>query len=81
MGISIWQLLIVLLIVILVFGHKRLQTLGKDLGTSIKGFRDAMKEKGDDVPDDDNARVIESSAKTVHDTGTTTARQTEKTPR
>jgi sec-independent protein translocase protein TatA len=44
MGISIWQLLIVLAIVILLFGAKRLRTLGGDLGTSIKGFRQAMKE-------------------------------------
>jgi sec-independent protein translocase protein TatA len=44
MGISIWQLLIVLAIVLLLFGAKRLRTLGGDLGTSIKGFRQAMKE-------------------------------------
>ena len=44
MGISIWQLLIILAIVLLLFGAKRLRTLGGDLGTSVKGFRDAMKE-------------------------------------
>ncbi len=44
MGISIWQLLIILAIVLLLFGAKRLRTLGSDLGTAVKGFRDAMKE-------------------------------------
>ena len=41
-GISIWQLLIVLLIVMLLFGTKRLKTLGADLGGALKGFRSAM---------------------------------------
>jgi sec-independent protein translocase protein TatA len=44
MGISIWQLLIVLAIVLLLFGAKRLRTIGSDVGASIKGFRQAMKE-------------------------------------
>lgn len=42
MGISIWQLLIILLIVLLLFGAKRLRTLGSDLGGAVKGFRDSM---------------------------------------
>ncbi len=41
-GISIWQLLIVLAIVLLLFGTKRLRNLGGDLGGAIKGFRKAM---------------------------------------
>ncbi|KXX63690.1 Sec-independent protein translocase subunit TatA [Marichromatium gracile] len=41
-GISIWQLLIILVIVLLLFGTKRLKNLGSDLGTAIKGFRSAM---------------------------------------
>lgn len=44
-GISIWQLLIVLVIVALLFGTRRLRNLGSDLGASVKGFRNAM---GDD---------------------------------
>ena len=43
-GVSIWQLLIVLLIVIAIFGTKRLKTLGSDLGSAVKGFRSAMNE-------------------------------------
>ena len=47
MGVSIWQLLIILLIVLLLFGAKRLRTLGSDLGGAVKGFRDAMGEEKD----------------------------------
>lgn len=43
-GISIWQLLIILLIVVLVFGTKRLKSIGSDLGGAVKGFRKAMDE-------------------------------------
>ena len=43
-GISIWQLLIILVIVLLLFGTKRLRNLGSDLGNAIKGFRGAMSE-------------------------------------
>ncbi|MBN0788056.1 twin-arginine translocase TatA/TatE family subunit, partial [Pseudomonas aeruginosa] len=41
-GISIWQLLIVVVIVVLLFGTKKLSSLGSDLGASIKGFKKAM---------------------------------------
>lgn len=39
-----WQLLIILVIVLAIFGTKRLRTLGSDLGSAIKGFRSAMTE-------------------------------------
>ena len=50
-GISIWQLLIVVVIVVLLFGTKKLSSLGSDLGASIKGFKKAMSddEKSDKV--------------------------------
>lgn len=41
-GISIWQLVILLVIVVLVFGTKRLRNMGGDLGSAIKGFRKGM---------------------------------------
>ena len=41
-GISIWQLLIIALIVVLLFGTKKLRTLGGDLGGAVKGFKNAM---------------------------------------
>ncbi|MDC0178530.1 Sec-independent protein translocase subunit TatA [Woeseiaceae bacterium] len=43
-NVSIWQLLIVLVIVIAIFGTKRLRTLGSDVGNAVKGFRSAMNE-------------------------------------
>jgi len=44
-GISIWQLLIILVIVLLLFGTKRLKSIGSDLGNAVKGFRSAMAEQ------------------------------------
>ncbi len=46
-GISIWQLLIILAIVIMLFGTKRLRTLGSDLGSAVKGFRKSMSDDGE----------------------------------
>ena len=46
-GISIWQLLIILVIVIMLFGTKRLRTLGSDLGSAVKGFRKSMSDDGE----------------------------------
>ncbi|AHF02472.1 preprotein translocase subunit TatA [Marichromatium purpuratum 984] len=51
-GISIWQLLIILVIVLLLFGTKRLKNLGSDLGTAIKGFRSAMSDADKDRDND-----------------------------
>ena len=53
-GISIWQLLIVLLIVMLVFGTKRIKSLGGDLGGAIKSFRNSM--------DSENAKDTDGGA-------------------
>jgi sec-independent protein translocase protein TatA len=47
-GLSIWELLIVLAIVVMVFGTKRFKTLGSDLGSAIKGFRTAIKDESAD---------------------------------
>ena len=44
MGISIWQLLIVLAIVVLLFGTKKLKNIGGDLGGAVKGFKNAVKD-------------------------------------
>jgi len=44
-GIGAWQLLILLLIVVLVFGTKRLRNIGSDLGGAIKGFRKGIEEE------------------------------------
>jgi len=44
MGISVWQLLILLAVVILIFGTKKLKNVGGDLGSAIKGFKSAVKD-------------------------------------
>ncbi|MEQ6918535.1 Sec-independent protein translocase subunit TatA [Halomonas aquatica] len=60
-GISIWQLLIVLGIIILIFGTKKLRNVGGDLGGAVKGFKKAMheEEKGENekAEDDPQAKV------------------------
>jgi sec-independent protein translocase protein TatA len=50
-GISLWQLLIVLLIVVVIFGTARLRSIGTDLGGALKGFRKAMSDAEDEVTD------------------------------
>lgn len=42
MGLSIWHLIILLVVVVLVFGTKKLSNAGKDLGAAVKGFKDGM---------------------------------------
>lgn len=70
-GIGIWQLLIVLVIILLVFGTKKLKNLGSDLGGAIKGFKNAMGEKeGDKTPDqleDESGSTIDVKAEKVED--------------
>lgn len=55
-GISIWQLLIVVAIIVLLFGTKKLRNLGSDLGESVKGFKKAM---NDDKPKDAEFEKVE----------------------
>lgn len=57
-GISIWQLLIILLIVVLLFGTKKLRNIGSDLGGAIKTFRKSMKE--DEQPESQEPAQIEN---------------------
>ena len=66
MGISIWQLLIILAIVLVLFGAKRLRNIGSDLGGAIKGFKHAMHEGEEEDAGDEkldskkvSGRVIE----------------------
>lgn len=48
MGIGIWELVLLFLIVLLLFGTKRLRNIGGDLGSAIKSFRNAMNESEED---------------------------------
>ena len=50
-GLSIWHWLIVLLVVVLIFGTKKLRNIGQDLGGAVKGFKEGMKGgEGGEVP-------------------------------
>lgn len=64
MGISIWQLLIILAIVIVLFGTKRLRNIGNDLGGAIKSFRHAVKEGGENkdeqIEEKEQGRIIDA---------------------
>jgi sec-independent protein translocase protein TatA len=63
-GISIWQLLIILAIVLVLFGAKRLRNVGYDLGSAIKGFRKAMKDS-----EGESAKEAESAAAKLEQPG------------
>ncbi|MFM9922052.1 Sec-independent protein translocase subunit TatA [Variovorax sp. H27-G14] len=47
---SIWHWLIVLLVVVMIFGTKKLRNMGSDLGGAVKGFKDGMKDGSADAP-------------------------------
>ncbi|MBY0575796.1 MAG: Sec-independent protein translocase subunit TatA [Gallionellaceae bacterium] len=61
---SIWHWLIVLLIVMLIFGTKKLRNIGEDLGGAVKGFKEGMK-SGDEPAKQirDGAQIIEGEVK------------------
>lgn len=64
-GIGIWQLLIILVIVVMLFGTKKLRNLGSDLGGALKGFKSAMKDEnakdGDDEEDDSVKKTTDAT--------------------
>jgi len=55
-GVSIWQLLIVLVIIILLFGTKKLRSLGGDLGSAIKSFKQSVRE-GEEPPKEEDTSI------------------------
>ncbi|RPH26496.1 Sec-independent protein translocase subunit TatA [Buttiauxella warmboldiae] len=65
-GISIWQLLIIAVIVVLLFGTKKLGSIGSDLGASIKGFKKAMSDD-EDKEKDKSIQDADFTAKTLAD--------------
>jgi len=58
MGISVWQLLILLAVVILIFGTKKLKNVGGDLGSAIKSFKSAVKEGDDSAVQDSKQEKV-----------------------
>jgi len=81
-GLSIWHWLIVLVIVVLVFGTKRLGNIGKDLGEAVKGFKKGM---NDDEKDKPKAQLPDETRReeTRRDESTTSQRDdsNDRTPR
>lgn len=69
---SIWHWLIVLVVVVLIFGTKKLGNIGKDVGSAVKGFKEGMK-NDEDVPAKqvkDDGKTIEGEAKEKSQTKT-----------
>lgn len=58
-GIGIWQLVIILVIILLLFGTKKLRNLGTDLGGALKGFKSAMKDEEDKEKDKEGEETDE----------------------
>ncbi len=63
MGISVWQLVIILVIVLVLFGTKRIRNLGSDLGSAIKGFRSAVREGEEDKDKDKESGAAQPSGR------------------
>jgi sec-independent protein translocase protein TatA len=70
-GLSIWHWMIVLLIVVLVFGTKKLKNIGTDLGEAVKGFKDGV--KGANATDANGAPAAEAPIQQVSATRATDA--------
>ncbi|MBK7541495.1 MAG: twin-arginine translocase TatA/TatE family subunit [Candidatus Competibacteraceae bacterium] len=62
MHFSIWELLLILVIVLVLFGGSRLRNLGSDLGSAIRGFRDSMKEGGKPETAEEDPKKLEQDA-------------------
>ena len=69
-GISIWQLVIVLAIILLLFGSKKLRNIGGDLGKAVKGFKSAMKDGIEEPKAIDDAEESTDSSSSSSDGGT-----------
>jgi sec-independent protein translocase protein TatA len=74
-GIGIWQLVIILLIVILVFGAKKIRNIGGDVGSAIKNFKQAVKQDEDDG--EDEAKRVEAKSEKIID-GEVTSKNNQK---
>ena len=62
---SIWHWLIVLLVVVLIFGTKKLRNIGADLGGAVKGFKDGMKPGEDDKSAQAKTEIPPSAGQTI----------------
>ena len=64
MGISPWQLLIVLVIIVLIFGTKRLRNIGSDLGSAVKGFKKSVGEDEQELKQLDSSQQSKTNDST-----------------
>jgi sec-independent protein translocase protein TatA len=79
-GIGIWQLVIVAVIVVLLFGTKKLRNLGGDLGSAVKGFKSAIGEdKQQDNADKTSETLADNSTSSAEDVNKNTASKTKET--
>ena len=62
---SIWHWLIVLLIVVLVFGTKKLKNLGADLGSAVRGFKEGMRSEDDKTQSQAKAEIAPGAGQTI----------------
>ncbi|MBU2869561.1 twin-arginine translocase TatA/TatE family subunit [Colwellia sp. E2M01] len=78
-GIGIWQLVIIAVIIVLLFGTKKLRNLGGDLGSAVKGFKSAIgedkKQSDDEKPAD---TIADTSTKSAEDINTASANKTKE---
>lgn len=76
---SIWHWIVVLVIVLLIFGTKKLRNLGGDLGGAIKSFKQSMKEDGENPPSEtdegDQSKKIKSNSGRVIDAEVTSKKK------
>jgi len=61
-GMGIWELVVILVIVLLLFGTKRLKSIGSDLGNAVRGFRSAMTDGEAEKQDDEETKRLEEAA-------------------
>lgn len=76
-GISIWNLLIILAIIVLLFGTKKLRGIGTDLGSAIKGFRNSIKDEDqrDDAELKTDVKPVQLAEPAKHSAESTTSNQ------
>ncbi len=77
-GISIWQLVIILVIVIMIFGTKKLRSMGTDLGGAVKGFKKAMNEEDNKPQNKEAENLTHNQTQTDANFSTTESQPTNK---
>ncbi len=79
-GISVPQLIILLVIIILIFGTKKLKNLGTDLGSSVKGFKKAMKESSEGEKEEEKEENPSAVNRTISQDDVTETSETTEAP-